>query len=52
MRELPKCFEEGEGKIDRFNNLFPDLVEKWDKIQKEKEAKKISENDVPRHKTQ
>ena len=46
MRELPKGFEEGKGNIDRFNNLFPDLVEKWEKNQKEKEAKTSSENNI------
>ena len=52
MRELPKGFDEKKGKLDRFSNLFPDLVEKWEKNQKEKESKEVSENDISRRKTE
>lgn len=43
MRELPKEFE--KPKIDRFEILFPDLVEKWDRLKKEQQDKNEQKGD-------
>lgn len=48
MRELPEQFKDGPN-IDRFEILFPDVVEKWDKLNQDKEDKNEQDN-TPRRK--